>query len=85
MPAALGAPSHERQRRHTYKHFFDLLTRNSGEWGSLPLDEVGGKTPTEKHTRIHSGARQMRLQVQTTIQAGRIYARIIEAQPKADG
>jgi len=84
MPAELGAPPRENQRRHTYKHLFNLLTCSPGEWASVPIDEVGGDTATKKHTCIHSRARQMGVRVQTTIQDGRVYARIVEGQPKVD-
>jgi hypothetical protein len=82
-PAELGARPRERQRRHICKNFFALLTRNPGEWTSLPSGAIGGDTATGKHTRIHSGARQMGVRVQTTIQGGRVYARIVESEPKA--
>lgn len=77
MPAELGPPPRVSQRRHKYKEFFRLLITNPGQWASLPLDEVGGATPNAKQTNLWSCAKQFGMRIQTTVQEGKVFARVI--------
>jgi hypothetical protein len=84
MPVELSPPQVERRRRRreSYPSFFAALIDRCGEWASLPLDEVAGKTDEAKQSIIWSLARIRGLRVQTTVQDGRIFARVIESKTK---
>lgn len=78
MPIEFTPPPAGRSIRRTYDALFEILTTlPSGEWASLPLDEVGGPTNRHKQSTLHVAAVCRGRKVQTTIQQGRIYARII--------
>lgn len=77
MPIELAPPPTGRTFRRNYDALFATLTAAPGEWASLPLDEVGGETMRDKQGALHVAARCRSRKVQTTIQQGRIYARIV--------
>jgi hypothetical protein len=75
-PPVVPAPV-VRDRQHSYLNLFTALRSQHGEWCSIPLTEIAGKTNAQRQTRIHSVARQRGLKVQTTIQGEKLYARLI--------
>jgi len=77
MPIETTPPPASRAVRRNYDALFEALTASPGEWASLPLDEVGGETMRDKQGALHVGARCRGRKVQTTVQQGRIYARIV--------
>jgi hypothetical protein len=50
-------------------------------WVSIPLDEVNGSTTIRKQSSMHEAAKNRGFKVQTTVQAGRIYARSVTPRP----
>jgi hypothetical protein len=85
MPVELGPPPRDKSRRHAYDSLFATLTATApGEWASLPLDEVGGKLIGDKQSSIHVAGANRGCRVQTTVQGERIYARIVETNPRSE-
>jgi hypothetical protein len=81
MPIETTAPPFTRANNGSrlkgkYADFFDRIRELKGGWVSLPLDEITGATPTLKQIRIHAAAASRGIRLNTTIQEGRLYARL---------
>jgi hypothetical protein len=80
MPIEYAPPPVERplnlRYRLSYAEFLAGVRNANGRWLSLPLTEVTGPTKGSKQSKILLGARVRGFRVQTTIQAGRLYARL---------
>ena len=86
MPLNLDQPKFERARRkREYAELFAALEATPGRWASLALDDIAGPTTAAKQSAIWSLGRQRGFRVQTTVQDGRLYARIIPPKEAADG
>jgi hypothetical protein len=56
------------------------VVRNlDGEWASIPLEEIAGAANVNKQNSIGQAAKTRGFRVQTTVQAGRLYARLVVA------
>jgi hypothetical protein len=70
-----------RPARNSYADFFAALLATPSEWCSLPLEEIAGTTPMRKQTTVLTGAAKRGLKVQTTVQQGHLYARVVGDRP----
>jgi hypothetical protein len=68
----------ERPRYH-YAAIIANIQNAQGGWVTIPLDDIGGMSPQLKQSRISVAARQRGLRVQTTIQNGLLYARLLDS------
>jgi hypothetical protein len=71
-PPAVRSP----RKRNRYDEFLTAIKQAGGNWASVPVEEVTGSTSGRKQTTIFQAARTRGLHVTTTIQAGRLYARL---------
>jgi hypothetical protein len=78
MPIEFGPPPQHRAPRRSYHDIFSTLAEHPGVWVSLPLDEVNGDTQNRKTSLILSAAATRGVKVQTSVQGGRVYVRVVE-------
>jgi len=61
-----------------YDNLFSALLARPGEWCSLPLVEIAGESPARKQISILNNASLRGIKIKTTVQEGRLYARLRE-------
>jgi hypothetical protein len=55
----------------------DAIREAAGVWVRLPIEEVTGASNARKQTTIHTAAAGRGIRVTTTIQEGRLFARLM--------
>jgi hypothetical protein len=77
MPIEFDPPAIARHPNRSWTTFMTELLAAAGGWVSLPVSEVTGETKKAKQGLAHQAARIRGLRVQTTIQDGRLYSRLV--------
>jgi hypothetical protein len=82
MPIETNAPPMDRRPTRPvgggkYQSFMDAIRAAGSAWVSLPLEEVTGASNARKQTTIHTAAAGRGIRVATTIQEGRLFARLM--------
>jgi hypothetical protein len=65
--------------------FAELQANPAGTWHSIPLDQLGGKTPEIARRTLISCARSRGITIATSIQDGKLFLQIIAATAQKEG
>ena len=64
-------------RRNRYDSVMALIVEAAGQWVSIPFEELNGRYPGAKQFSIHQAAISRGRKVETTVQDGRVFVRLI--------
>jgi hypothetical protein len=81
MQIEFTTPPKPRQPRGNYDAFLGAI-RRSADWVSVAVEEIGGNDTKQKQSTILLAAKVRKFRVQTSVQRGRLYARLIPGAAK---